>query len=89
MPTPRPTTPNIPLATLAALPRFYSARDVLDTCFGGDEDAFYTAWCDGSLPLAVRQTCEETLDPVRLQNALLRQIVRVLLVPTVPTGSAP
>lgn len=66
--------PNPP-GDLAALPKYHTWREVLDL-YHGDEDAFLDAWCDGTLPLAIRGICEETLGYDRLQSWLLRRLVR-------------
>lgn len=70
-----------PLADrLAQLPPFYGYKDVLTRVFSDDEDAFLDAWCDGRLPLAVRQTCAETMGDLLIQTWLLRRVVRQLTV---------
>ena len=58
--------------------RFYSYRDVLDLLYAGDEDAFLDAWCDGTLPWAIRHACEDSMPPRTMELALLRRIVRLL-----------
>jgi hypothetical protein len=71
---------------LAALPQFYSYKDVL-AVFDGDEDAFIDAFCDGTLPLATRTAIVETLNVQLLHVLLLRRVVRLLQTP--PLGLAP
>lgn len=60
---------------LSTLPRYYTWREVF-ALYNEDEDAFITAWCDGSLPLEVRRSCTETLGPGVIENWLLRRLVR-------------
>lgn len=75
--------PNLALGTvltladrLSLLPRFYSHQDILD-CFAS-EDAFIDAYCDGTLPQAVRKTLLETAGVERLTVWLLTRQVRLL-----------
>lgn len=70
------TVQEVTAKRLAKLPKFFSWRDVLDDVFLGDEDAFASAWCDGSLPFEVRRHILETLPPLLGQMLLLRRIVR-------------
>lgn len=63
------------MPNLSTLPRYYTWRDVL-ALYGDDEDAFMEAWCDGTLPAAIRGGCEESLGQPRIQTWLLRRIVR-------------
>lgn len=63
------------MPTLDQLPRFYGYRDVL-ACFGEDQDAFVDAFCDDTLPPAVRQTCLDTMGERLLEVWLLRRLVR-------------
>lgn len=61
---------------LLALPRFYSYKDVLTDVFGGDEDAFVDAWCDGSLPPEVRGAITDTMASTVMQMYLQRRQIR-------------
>ena len=70
---------------LAQLPRFYSFKDVLAEVFGGDEDRFIDAWCDGSLPRATRDAVLDTMPPRLIEVYLLRRIVRLLQPPAEPS----
>lgn len=63
-------------ARLTQLPTFYTYKDVLEIVFAGDEDLFTDAWCDGSLPLAVRTCCMETMGERTAEIYLLRRLVR-------------
>jgi hypothetical protein len=60
------------------LPRFYGYKDVLALCYGDDTDQFLDAFCDGSMPLAIRHVVEDTMDPNRLVAWLLRRMIRQL-----------
>lgn len=62
---------------LASLPRFYAHREVLEIVFGGDEDLFLDAWCDGSLPLNVRATCTASMGEALLGVWLQRRSCRL------------
>lgn len=70
------TPAELVIMGLARLTKFYGYKDVLREVYGGDEDAFTSGWCDGSLPAEVRETILATLDPARGQMLLLRRIVR-------------
>lgn len=61
---------------LARLPQFFGWREVLEDVYDADEDAFTSAWCDGSLSLDVRRKILDTLPPLLGQMLLLRRIVR-------------
>lgn len=61
---------------LARLSKFYGYRDVLREVYGDDEDAFTSGWCDGSLPVDVREAIMATIDPAKGQMLLLRRLVR-------------
>ncbi len=67
-----------PLAEFARTHTYYAWSDVVDEVFAGDEDAFLDALCGGTMPAAVRRTCEETLGPDMLIAVLLRRVVRQL-----------
>lgn len=68
---------TVPGPNLSALSKYYTWRDVL-ALYGGDEDTFIDAYCDGTLPLEVRRTIDEQLSAGQLQVWLLRRVVRLL-----------
>lgn len=70
-----PELPGDTLSGLAALPRYYTYREVL-ACYP-DEDAFLDAYC-GDMPQEVRRHVEDSLDLQTLQTWLLRRLIRRL-----------
>lgn len=64
---------------LAGLPRYYTARDVVEIVFAGDHDAFVDAWAGRALPPGVRQTLEELVPADRQQVWLLQRLLAVAL----------
>ncbi len=67
--------PGLNTPDFASLPKYYGWKDIA-ALYGDDEDRLVDAYCDGTLPPALRHAVNETVGPQLLQTWLLRKLIR-------------